>query len=80
MVNRAKFSLKFLFSYLQEIPDFFLSNDEMKQQLTEMGFTSVEILEVAEQIERFAKSASDRDINVSQNVGIASTLQGLANE
>ncbi len=71
MVRKARVSLKFLFGYFQEIPSLFLSESEMESILLECGFTGVEILKLADQIEQFAPQAIDRDMNVSQYVGLA---------
>lgn len=71
MVTNARISLKFLFGYLQEFPSLFFSNSEAEHGLRDSGFSGVEILELADQIEQFAPQARHRTMNVSQNVGLA---------
>mgnify|MGYP002640063585 CR=1 FL=1 len=72
MVTTARTSIKILFQYLQEIPSLFFSISEMNLALRDNEFKVVEILELADQIDQFAPQARHRDMNVSQNVGLAS--------
>ncbi len=71
MVTSARVSLKFLFRYLQEIPSLFFSSAEMELVLKDSGFNAVEILDLEHQIDQFAPQARNRNMNVSQNVGLA---------